>query len=159
MSAPIIFSPVQAVGPVLLSESRASAMLSTASQRAEILLEVGYRIQPIDPTNGLFFVWRPFQSSPYPKTGCRSHCTRKFDKEGNEIVGYFVQLGTGRDPVHCDCECFRLAGNCKHHLRVRTEAKKFLRFFGLVPDPALDAWIIERCAEIECCAEQEGEGA
>ncbi|WP_395144593.1 hypothetical protein [Armatimonas sp.] len=141
MSAPITFASVKPVGSVVVSESRACAMLSTAGQRAEILLEVGYRIQPVDPTNGLFFVWRP----PTAK--------RKFDNDDNEILGYFVQLGTGRDPVRCDCECFRLAGNCKHHLRVRTEAKKFLRFFGLVPDPALDNWIIERCTALE------GEGA
>lgn len=136
MSAPVIFAPVKPVGPVAISESRASAMLSTAGQRAEVLLEVGYRIQPVDPTNGLFFVWRPFGAN------------RKFDKDGGEILGYFVQLGTGRDAARCDCECFRLAGNCKHHLRVRTEAKKFLRFFGLVPDPQLDDWIIERTAHL-----------
>lgn len=137
MSAPVTFSSIKPVGQVLVSESRASAMLSTAGQRAEVLLEVGYRIQPVDPTHGLFFVWRPFGAK------------RKFDKDGGEIIGYFVQLGTGRDTVRCDCECFRLAGNCKHHLRVRTEAKRALRLFGLVPDPTLDDWIIERCAHLE----------
>nr|WP_309697219.1 hypothetical protein [Armatimonas sp.] len=115
-----------------LSESRASAMLSTASQRAEVLLEIGYQIQPVDAPSGLFFVFRPITAK------------RKFDKGGNEILGYFVQLGTQRDPVRCDCECFRLAGNCKHHLRVRSEVKRALRLFGLVPDPALDAWISTR---------------
>ena len=129
MSAPPILFPIAPVGPVRLASSRAAAMLSTASQRAEVLLEVGYRIQPVDAPNGLFFIWRPITAP------------RKFDKQNHPVVGYFVQLGTGRDPARCDCECFRLAGNCKHHLRVRSEVKRALRLFGLVPDPALDAWI------------------
>lgn len=130
MSAPMPCAlPVAPVGEVRLASSRAVAMLATASQRAEILLEVGYKIQPVDAPNGLFFVWRP------------TTAPRKFDKDGAELVGYFVQLGTTRAPARCDCACFRLAGNCKHHLRVRSEVKHALRLLGLVPDPALDAWI------------------
>ena len=132
MSAPILFTSIKPVGPVVLSEARASAMLATAGQRAAVLLEDGYRIQDVDAPRGLFFVFRPL-SAP-----------RKLDKDGNEILGYFVQLGTRQDQARCDCECFRLAGNCKHHLRVRAEVKRALRLLGLVPDPDLNAWIIAR---------------
>ena len=132
MSAPILFTSIKPVGPVVLSESRASAMLATAGQRAAVLLEDGYRIQDVDAPRGLFFVFRPVTAP------------RKFDKDGNEILGYFVQLGTRQDQARCDCECFRLAGNCKHHLRVRAEVKRALRLLGLVPDPDLDAWINAR---------------
>lgn len=95
---------------------RIAAALETTRQRGETLLADGYRIEPVNPSSGVFFVRRP---------------TPALDKKTGEITeGYEVSIGD----KSCTCPMFRASGRvgeCKHLNACREAVAEAARMLGL----------------------------